>query len=246
MLRSSLILWVGAGVLLAGIALQQLRIRDIKEGERTAVSQSVKLEQRLPMALAGWSGRDEPLGPNEATRSAVERTLNYDDYVYRIYEKGNQRIGVYVAYWAPGRMPLQKVASHTPDRCWTENGWKCAAMRFAEEVSSGDVRLWPAQWRQFFSPDDSVTPHYVVYWQLVGDRPYDFGARFNARPDLVKWWRDTLKYAFSGSDAQYFVRVTSNRQFSEFTHDQGWRELVAALAQLGLDAKGRIVVPSGE
>ena len=63
---------------------------------------------------------------------------------------------------------------------------------------------------------------------------------------MVKWWRDTLKYAFSGSDAQYFVRVTSNRQFSEFANDQGWRELVAALGQLGLDAKSGIVVSSGE
>lgn len=128
-------------------------------------------------------------------------------------------------------MPLQKVASHPPDHCWTENGWKCEAMRFAEDVSSGEVRLWPPQWRQFFSPGDSVTPHYVVYWQLVGDRLYNFGARFNARPDFVKWWRDTLQHAFSGSEAQDFIRVTSKRPFEEFARAPGWAELVGSPAR---------------
>lgn len=236
MSRQSTILGVVFVVLLAGVVLQWLKVRNIKEGDRQAEARPVKLVERVPRALVGWSVRDEPLGPNEVTRTAVEKVLNYDDYVFRVFEKDGKQIGVYVAYWAAGRMPLQKVASHTPDRCWTENGWRCEDMRFAETVGAGDRRLMPAQWRRF-TPPNGEAQQYVVYWHLVGDRLYDYGTRFNARPDLLKWWRDTLEYAFSGSEAQYFIRVTSNRPFDEFARESAWAELVEALAKLGLEGK---------
>lgn len=232
--RQSLILCGGITVLVAGVALQWLRVRNIKEGDRTAEVRPVKLVNRMPLHLTGWKGRDEPLGPNEVTRTAAERILNYDDYVFRVFERGDRQLGVYVAYWAEGRMPLQKVASHTPDRCWTENGWRCDDMRFSEPVAAGNVRLMSAQWRRFIPPGNSGAQQYVVYWHLVGERLYDYGDRFNARPDFIKWWRDTIKYAFSGSEAQFFVRVSSDRPFEELKGDPGWEELVAALAKLGL------------
>ena len=228
----------GAGVLLlAGVALQWLQVRDVKEGDRTMPIAGIKLKERLPLNLDAWSGRDEPLGPNEVTRTAVERTLNYDDFVFRIFKRGDREIGVYLAYWSAGRMPLQKVASHTPDRCWTENGWKCDEMRFAEALGADGIHLLPAQWRRF-TPPGGGTQQYVVYWHLVGDRLYDYGARFNARPDLIKWWRDTLSYAFSGSDAQYFIRVTSNAPFEQLQNEPAWKELLTVLGELGLKTRG--------
>lgn len=233
MSRQSAILGVVLFVLSSGVVLQWLKFRDIKEGDRLTEARPVKLAERVPRTLAGWSVRDEPLGPNEVTRTAAEKILNYDDYVFRIFEKDGKQIGVYVAYWAAGRLPVQKVASHTPDRCWTENGWRCEEMRFAEPILAGDVRLVPAQWRRFTPPNEAAE-QYVVFWHVVGDRLYDYGNRFNARPDFVKWWRDTLQYAFSGSDAQYFIRVTSNRPFEQFNGDPGWEELVEALGELGL------------
>jgi hypothetical protein len=51
-------------------------------------------------------------------------------------------------------------------------------------------------------------------------------------------WRDTVAYATSGSDAQYFIRVTSNRPFEQIEGDPGWQEVLAALGKLGLAAKG--------
>ena len=128
--RQAWILGAAAALLVAGVVFEWVQVRDIKEGDRTAEARPVKLGELLPRSLPGWTGRDEPLGPNEVTRTAVERTLNYDDFVFRVFERGDLQVGLYVAYWAAGRMPLQKVASHTPDRCWTENGWRCEDMRF--------------------------------------------------------------------------------------------------------------------
>lgn len=240
--RQSLLLGAGAALLLAGVVLQVHQLRNVEGGDLATAARPVNLSARLPRVLPGWTVKDESLGPNEVTRAAVERTLNYDDYVFRVYERGDKQIGVYVAYWTAGRMPLQKVASHTPDRCWTENGWRCEDMRFAEAVTAGETRLLPAQWRRF-TPPNGAAQQYVVYWHLVGIRLYDYGTRFNARPDLLKWWRDTIEYAFSGSEAQYFIRVTSNRPFAEFETEPAWRDIVQALGGLGLKTEGTAAQP---
>lgn len=227
-------LWVIGAVLCGAIALQAFSLRDIKEGDRSAEVAPVGLAQRVPAELPGWGGRDEPLGPNEVVKTAVERILNFDDVVNRVYEKGAVRVGIYVAYWAPGRMPIQKVASHTPDRCWTENGWKCEQMRYDVRVQAREFILDAAQWRQFEPPGSTGQKEYVLYWHLVGGQPYDYGERFNATPHPLQWWRDTMKYAFSGSDAQYFIRLTSNRDFTEFENDPAWQQLLKTVASLGV------------
>jgi EpsI family protein len=235
-MKSRLVLWIAAVVLLAAVGLQFGRMRDMTGGERTAAARPIDLKRQIPAQLAGWTVNEEPLGPNEAVRSAVERTLNYDDYVYRLYRRNGVTVGVYVAYWAPSRMPVQKVASHTPDRCWTENGWTCLESRFHEVVAAPGVPLRAAQWRLFRSPGTGSHQEYVLYWHLVGPRLYDYGERFNASPGLVQWWREAVAYALTGSQEQYFIRLTSTVPFERLAGEAGWHDLLAALAKLGLSA----------
>lgn len=222
-------------LLLAAAALQFARVRDVNEGDQSSERRPVALATRIPSSLPGWVGRDEPLGANEVISTAVERTLNYDDYVFRVFRRGETTLGIYVAYWAPGRMPIQKVASHTPDRCWTENGWRCLEMKHGVAVAGQNVDLQPAQWRLFEPPSTGQSSkEYVLFWHLVGDRIYEYGARFNATPRAIDWWRDTVAYATSGSDAQYFIRVTSNRPFDGLREEPAWHAVVASLGALGL------------
>ncbi len=103
-----------------------------------------------------------------------------------------------------------------------------------EPVAEAGIRLNDAQWRIFEPPGGLGPKEYVLFWHLVGSQLYDYGDRFNATPAPVQWWRDTVKYAFSGSDAQYFIRVTSNRDFGELAGDPAWQRLLTALAELGL------------
>ncbi len=239
-MKSRLVLIVASAVLIAGGALQFVRLRDMSDGDRARPSQPVDLKRRIPASLAGWTVRDEPLGPNESVRSVVERTLNYDDYVYRLYRRNGVTVGVYVAYWAPSRMPVQKVASHTPDRCWTENGWTCLESRCQEKIATRNTALRAAQWRLFRAPGVSEHQEHVLFWHLVGSRLYDYGERFNTSPGLVRWWRDAVSYALSGSEEQYFIRVTSTVPFERLAGEAGWHELLTALAKLGLAAPGEV------
>ena len=231
------------GVLLllisGGVALQFARVRNVKKGDTQMAASPVGLNEKVPTHLSGWSGRDEPLGPNEFMQSAVEKNLNYDDYVNRIYERRGRSVGIYVAYCKAGRMPVQKVASHTPDRCWTENGWVCDDARYPELVSTGETTLKPAYWRIFYPPGATgeSAKQYVLYWHLVGDELYDYGEGFNQRANPIQWWRDTLHYAIKGSAEQYFIRLTSNVPFDQIQDDLGYQELLEALSALGLRAE---------
>ena len=221
-------------VLVAALGLQFVRLRNVKEGDTQSAMKQINLAGTVPKAITGWGATDEPLGPTEFLQTAVEKNLNYDDVVNRVYRSDVRSFGLYVAYWSPGRMPVQKVASHTPDRCWSESGWTCEAMRIDDHLKAGDQLLLPARWRLFRPPVEGGAKQYVLYWHLVGGALYDYGDRFNQRPDPLKWWRDTLHYALKGSSEQYFIRIMSSQPLEELQGDAGFQEVLGALAGLGL------------
>ncbi len=223
-------------VLVAALGLQCVRLGNVKDGDTLSPVRHIQLGATLPEAVTGWEAADEPLGPTEFLQTAVEKSLNYDDMVNRVYRSGGRSFGVYVAYWSPGRMPVQKVASHTPDRCWSENGWTCEAMRIDHQLKAGDQRLLPARWRLFRPPVGGGAKQYVLYWHLVGGDLYDYGDGFNQRPDPLQWWRDTVHYALKGSSEQYFIRIMSAQPLEDLQGDAGFQEVLRALAKLGLAA----------
>lgn len=218
----------------AGVAMQFLHVPNVKDGKEGGGVASGDLLRILPDRAGEWRGEETPLGATESVSEAAQRVLNFDDYAYRVYQKSGRSFGVYVAYWAPGRMPTHKVASHTPDRCWTENGMRCEEMRFAVPVEVAGASFKPAEWRRFTAPGNSAASQYVLFWHLVGDELYDYGARFNASPHPMKWVRDSLAYAVKGSQKQYFIRITSDTPLNDFLADGELTELWRALAGLGL------------
>jgi hypothetical protein len=201
----------------------------IPRTEEALLSDVVRVNQ------PGWQTHDLPLGPSEFLSNEAEKVLNFDDVVNREFSHGATRFGVYAAYWGAGKMPVQLVASHTPDRCWTENGWKCIAMRFKQPFSFEGRALQPAEWRQFEAPGGGA-PVYVLYWHLIGGRAYDYGSRFNAVPDPLLWWKGAVQQALRGSREQYFIRITSNEPIDQLWNDQGFADVVRALTRIGLAA----------
>ena len=224
--RGSLVL--PAVVLVAAAVMQGVHL--VRETPRP---RPPHLLQRVPASPGDWHGRDVPLGPSEFLVNEVGKVLNYDEVLNREYTRGSDRFGVYVAYWSAGKMPTQLVASHTPDRCWTENGWHCLAMRFKQTGMFAGAALQPAEWR-LFEPPLGGSPTYVLYWHLVDGLTYDYGERFNQVPDPVRWWRGAVQQALRGNREQYFIRLTSNQPLEDLGRDAGFREVVRGLEQLGL------------
>ena len=198
-----------------------------------AAAKPPHLAQAIPTQLSGgWTVRDLPLGPNEFVAEAAQKILRTDEFVNREYRRGRTIFGIYAAYWGPGKMPIRLVASHTPDRCWTENGWKCQDMRFKQPTAIGERALQPAEWRRFEDPHGGIA--YVLFWHLIEGRASDFGERFNAIPDPITWWKDAVQQAILGSPEQYFIRVTSNVPFDEIWQDPVVQQVLTGLAEIGL------------
>jgi len=180
----------------------------------------------------GWSMLPVELGPTEAGSGAVRQVLRFDDVLNCEYTSAaGARFALYVAYWGPGKMPVQLVASHTPDRCWTENGWKCEAIRHAGAPGATGGLATEGEWRVFAPP---VGPRVqVAFWHFVGGRSYDYGERFNAIPSIWRWWREAWHQMFRAPPEQYFIRISSETPFEVLEREPGFREIVRRALSLG-------------
>ena len=193
------------------------------------------LYQFVPEELAGWEARDLELGPNEFLAERSERILKFNEFIYREFTRGNVTFSVYIAYWAPGRMPVREVSTHTPDRCWTENGWFCTDMIFRKELDVAGDPLQPAEWRIFQDPQGNDV--HVLFWHLIEGEIYDFGSRFNAIPSPRLWVKDVFRQAFIGSPEQYFIRLTANQPWEDIWYEQGVVEVLRGIRALGVKAE---------
>ncbi len=229
--------WRWPLVLPALVLVVAVGIQGVKFFHETPKPHDPHLAQTIPLTIpGGWTGADLPLGANEFLSKESEKVLNYDAVLNREYSRDGETFGVYVAYWGAGKMPTRLVASHTPDRCWTENGWRCTAMKFKQpEIFEGAV-LQPAEWR-VFEPPLGGQPTYVLYWHLVEGHAYDYGDRFNNVPSPVLWWKDAVQQAVLGSREQYFIRLTSNEPLENLWNDPGFATVLRGLGQLGLVVK---------
>jgi hypothetical protein len=218
-------------VLVTAVALQGMSV--FREAPRV---RGLHLTQSVPFAIQDWNGRDLPLGANEFVSKVAEKTLNYDEVIYREYRRADAFFTVYVAYWGAGKMPAQLVASHTPDRCWTENGWRCLEMKFRQPFVVDGQALQPAEWR-LFEPPNGGKPTYVLFWHLVAGRVYDYGDRFSSVPDPLRWCKDAVQQAFLGNREQYFIRIASSDTPEKLSNDPGFRAVMRGLGRLGLSVK---------
>lgn len=175
-----------------------------------------------------------PLGATEAMTATVAGQLRYDEVLCREFQTPRGAFLVYVAYWAPGKMPTQVVASHTPDRCWSEAGWLCTKQVRQSVLAAGQVSLKPGEGRIFESPQKQV--QHVIFWHLIGPELYDYGERFNRVPSVWRWCRDAARQVLFSPQRQYFIRISSERSFDELKNEPAFEKTLAAIARLGIAA----------
>ncbi len=191
------------------------------------------LSALLPADLPGFSARDEPLGLTERVEEKVASALNFDDHVYRVYRRGQLEVAIYVAYWVAGKMPIRDVAQHTPDRCWTDNGFVCIETKFEAELGISDFRLRPGDYRTFETPREGQKI-WVAFWLMAGGDRYDFGRNFNPLVDPTEWFKSAFKNMRLGRRELYFVRISANQPLESIESDPSLQQLADALGRLNL------------
>ena len=95
------------------------------------ISLDQSLSNIIPKEINGWSYTDFDLANSEESSDRIASFLNFDDSLYRVYVKGNVRVGVYIAYWTPGKVSYRWAGAHTPDTCWVVNGWTRLDRKYA-------------------------------------------------------------------------------------------------------------------
>jgi len=180
----------------------------------------------LPTSAAGWrvdTSRDlYQFSSTLRTEFLAQRT-----YLGRT-AAGNTEVTIYLAYWQAGQSSVSSVAAHTPDACWPGSGWVAVPAPATREAPPLLDRALPtAEYRIFRS---GTYPQHVWFWHLFDGRPITFADPYNIVELLGIAWR----YGFRRDGDQLFVRVSSNRPWTDFGNEPFVRETFDRLQPLGL------------
>jgi len=223
-------------VAVLAVAVGLIAIGGMRPRERTFAG---TLKELLPQAgeLPEWSIAYHPVAETAELQKMVDEMLNFDDAVYAIYTRGEMRISIYAAYWAPGKMSHRLIAGHTPDICWVGAGWvglKAETGSRSVQVGgfhhethernengpsgtearidkSGTVPAMTMEYRVFQLGGQT---EYVVFDQIVGGRSMSYGT--GGLPPWYGFLSDVWARGFRQREEQFFLRISSNRPLAEF------------------------------
>lgn len=211
MTRSRLAIY-GWLALAGACLLSSVVVTTVAGREQPSIAAYDLMHQRLPIFIDGWRGRDLPLGNNEVL-TATEKLLNYDDYIYRVYEKEGAEIFVYAMFWRQGSISVREIAGHTPDSCWVANGARILDdYKGAIEMPIPPPFNPSGEQRSYLFPREN-RPVFVTWWHLWGDKVIDSNYKKKSVLTMVAEIRTWLWDRRGAEADQIFVRIHSFKPF---------------------------------
>lgn len=201
-------------------------------------SRAGMLAAALPAQIEGWKSKERPLGDTPEVERAARKALRASDYFSREYfsEDGSRRFGVYVAFWEKGADGTANASSHTPDRCWVENGWKNRLDKSDSRrlVGPADgVPIMPANYR-FMTFDSRGVSAHVLFWFVRGGKLFDYGAADTYLRNPLDYLKNAFAASFTKVPELYFVRIESATPFEELQKDAGFMKMLGVLGKLAI------------
>ena len=203
-----IVLWMCALLLIAALIALPIGSRSL--GVR---SFGGKVTDIIPSSedFPDWVFTERAIADTPEMRKAVAELLNFEQGVYREFEKAGVRISIYLTYWSPGRMSQRSVGGHTPDVCWVASGWRNLLEQAGTINYEAGGRLKIVMQNRIFKLDDLT--EYVAFAQIVSGRSVSYGdGRGPAWYALVE---DLVKHGFSQREEQFFIRISSNRPIAQ-------------------------------
>ena len=183
----------------------------------------------VPEKLDGWRVADQEMSDSPESSERISKFLNFDDALFRIFSKGDTFVGLYIAYWTPGKASYRWAGAHTPDTCWVLNGWTRLDRKYAIPLACDGYDFKPAEFGVY--EKDGLAQN-VYFWHLVGGEP--FGYKQEGAPNILGALSDVKEYGINLRQEQFFIRLSSNRTIEELEKTPGFKEISASLHKIGL------------
>lgn len=193
----------------------------------------------VPEKLDGWKVEDLPLAATEGSLEQVNKILQFDDCVQRVYTRGDLQVIVYAAYWTPGKVTTADAGTHNPDSCWVNAGMVRGERLYSQ---SGDIagRAFTPYEYGTYSKDGRTT--YVMFWHLVQGEPQRYEAqkegwrnglagRIERLPLVLE---DIRRYGLNQKREQLFIRISANKPLDAIKGDSAFDALLSSVGGLGI------------
>ncbi|MFQ3226220.1 MAG: hypothetical protein ACI8Z5_002492 [Lentimonas sp.] len=185
----------------------------------------------VPSELSGWRINDMDMAESPESSARITDFLNFDDAIFRVFEKGDTFVGLYIAYWTPGKASYRWAGAHTPDTCWVQNGWTCTDREYSIPFQHGEAQFQPAEYGVY---EKSGNAQNVYFWHLVGGTA--FGYKQQGGHNIFAALIDIKHYGLDLRQEQFFVRLSSNKTLEELNKTSGFEQILDSLSTLGLAA----------
>ena len=193
---------------------------------------SQRLESLFPENFNQWEIADQDIAESPESSARISDFLNFDDVINRIYQKDSLLIGLYIAYWTPGKASYRWAGANKPDTCWILNGWTCKLREHSVPFRLADEQLEPAEFG-IYNKDGN--DEHVYFWHIVGGRSHTY--KQMGTPNIFGAINDIQKHGLSLRKEQFFVRLSSNKNFEALKKEPLFAALMKGLTHLDMQLK---------
>lgn len=187
------------------------------------------LAEIIPSELKGWKIQDLEIADTPESSARISEFLNFDDALFRAFVKGDTEIGLYVAYWSPGKTSYRWAGAHTPDTCWVQTGWECTKREYSIPFQHSDTQFQPAEYGVYETETDRQN---VYFWHLVGNEAYSY--KQQGGHNIFAALNDVKHHGLNLRQEQFFIRLSSNKTIEQLKQMQGVDEILDSLVKIGL------------
>jgi hypothetical protein len=184
----------------------------------------------VPSELNGWTIKDLDMAESPESSARISDFLNFDDALFRVFQKGDVFVGLYIAYWTPGKASYRWAGAHTPDTCWVLNGWTREEREYSIPFTYNKINLEPVEFGVYSKDGNSQN---VYFWHLVGGEPFSYNQ--TGTPNILAALLDVKEYGLNLREEQFFIRLSSNKTLEELRQIDGFEAIVQSLVEIGLE-----------
>ena len=183
----------------------------------------------IPRKLSGWKIKDMDMAESPESSARISNFLNFDDAIFRVFEKGDTFVGLYIAYWGPGKASYRWAGAHTPDTCWVQNGWTRIDRKYSVPFQHKGDQFQPAEFGIYEKSGNAQT---VYFWHLVGGAA--FGYEQQGGHNILGALLDIKHHGFDLRQEQFFIRLSSNQNMDDLQRLSGFDQILDSLSTIGL------------